>query len=130
MRRSLFVALTVLWLSALPAAAAVDPSLLAGLKARSIGPAAMSGRIASIESSAANPGIVYVGTATGGVWKSVNGGLTWTPIFDDQPVASIGDVTVAPSDPNVVYAGTGEPNNRQSSSFGAGVYKSTDAGKT
>ncbi|MEA2562087.1 MAG: hypothetical protein QOH06_3591 [Acidobacteriota bacterium] len=130
MRRPLLATLAALWLSALPLAAAVDPSLLAGLKARSIGPAAMSGRIASIESSAANPGIIYVGTATGGVWKSVNGGLTWTPIFDDQPVASIGAVAIDPSNPDAVWVGSGEGNPRNSVSVGNGIYKSLDGGRT
>jgi len=132
MRRSLLVTLAALGLS-LPLGAAVDPSLLAGLKARSIGPAAMSGRIAAIavsESSAANPGIVYVGTATGGVWKSVNGGLTWQPIFDDQPVASIGAVALDPSNPDAVWVGSGEGNPRNSVSVGNGIYKSLDGGRT
>jgi photosystem II stability/assembly factor-like uncharacterized protein len=129
MRRSLLVTLAAISLPVLPLAA-VDPSLLAGLKARSIGPAAMSGRIASIESSAANPGIVYVGTATGGVWKSVNGGLTWQPIFDDQPVASIGAVALDPSNPDAVWVGSGEGNPRNSVSVGNGIYKSLDGGRT
>ena len=97
---------------------------------RSIGPANMGGRIDDIAVVESNPSTYYVGFATGGLWKTVNNGTTWTSLFDEQPVHSIGDVTVAPSDPNVVYVGTGEPNNRQSSSFGAGVYKSIDAGKT
>ncbi|MFL6294045.1 MAG: VPS10 domain-containing protein [Thermoanaerobaculia bacterium] len=128
MRRSLPVVLVALCLSAMPAAAAVDPSLLAGLKARSIGPAAMSGRIAAIDAS--NSGTIYVGTATGGVWKSVNGGLTWTPIFDDQPVASIGAVAMDPSNPDAVWVGTGEGNPRNSVSVGNGIYKSLDGGQT
>jgi photosystem II stability/assembly factor-like uncharacterized protein len=128
MRRSLVAVLAAVGL-AMPAAA-VDPSLLAGLKARSIGPAAMSGRIASIEASPANPGIVYVGTATGGVWKSVTGGLTWQPIFDDQPVASIGAVALDPSNPDAVWVGSGEGNPRNSVSVGNGIYKSLDGGRT
>jgi photosystem II stability/assembly factor-like uncharacterized protein len=118
-----------------PAAAAepvhkTDDPILRNFTWRSIGPANMGGRIDDIAVVESNPSIYYVAFATGGLWKTVNNGTTWTPIFDDKPVASIGDVTVAPSDPNVIYVGTGEPNNRQSSSFGAGVYKSTDAGKT
>jgi photosystem II stability/assembly factor-like uncharacterized protein/HPt (histidine-containing phosphotransfer) domain-containing protein len=127
MRRSLLIALA---LTAGPALAGVDPDLLAGLKARSIGPAAMSGRIASIESSAVNPDVVWVGAATGGLWKSVNRGLTWEPVFDDQPVASIGSVAVDPSNPDVVWVGTGEGNPRNSVSVGNGVYKSLDGGRT
>jgi photosystem II stability/assembly factor-like uncharacterized protein len=107
-----------------------DDPILRNFTWRSIGPANMGGRIDDIAVVESNPSTYYVAFAVGGLWKTVNNGTTWTPIFDDQPVASIGDVTVAPSDPNVVYVGTGEPNNRQSSSFGAGVYKSVDAGKT
>jgi hypothetical protein len=87
----LFVFLTC---SILSLQAQVDPALLAGMKARSIGPAGMSGRIASIEAVEANPDIIYVGTATGGVWKSENAGLTWTPIFDEQPVHATGAVAI------------------------------------
>ncbi len=97
---------------------------------RSIGPATMGGRIDDISVVEKNPSIIYLGYATGGVWKTENNGITWTPIFDSQPVTSIGDVEVSQANPNIVYVGTGEPNNRQSSSFGAGVYKSTDAGKS
>jgi photosystem II stability/assembly factor-like uncharacterized protein len=122
--------LLILALPSVPAAAAVDPSLLAGLEARSIGPAAMSGRIAAIESSSAHPEIVYVGAATGGVWKTTDGGTTWNPIFDDQPVASIGAIALDPQNPDVVWVGTGEGNPRNSVSVGNGVYKSLDGGHT
>ncbi|MCW3097533.1 MAG: glycosyl hydrolase, repeat, partial [Chthonomonadaceae bacterium] len=104
--------------------------LLKSLSWRNIGPAIMGGRIDDFAVVENNPSIVYVGTAAGGVFKSVNRGTTWESVFDNQTVSSIGDVTVAPSDPNVVWVGTGEANNRQSSSWGDGVYKSTDAGKT
>ena len=97
---------------------------------RSIGPAVMGGRLDDIAAVESDPSTMYIGFATGGVWKTTNNGTTWTPIFDRHEVSSIGDIEIAPSDPNVVYVGTGEPNNRQSSSFGAGVFKSTDAGKT
>ncbi len=97
---------------------------------RGIGPASMGGRIDDLAVVESNPYIIYVGFATGGVWKSTNNGTTFQPIFDTYSTASIGDVTVAQSDPNIVWVGTGEPNNRQSSSFGDGIYKSTDAGKT
>jgi photosystem II stability/assembly factor-like uncharacterized protein len=107
-----------------------DDPLLKPFLWRSIGPANMGGRIDDIAVVESNPSIIYVGFATGGLWKSTNNGTTWTPIFDQYPVASIGDIAIAPSNPDILYVGTGEPNNRQSSSFGAGVYKSTDAGKT
>jgi len=97
---------------------------------RSIGPTAMGGRLDDIAVDENNPSVFYLGYATGGVWKTENNGTTWTPIFDEQPVTSIGDIAISRSNPQIVYVGTGEPNNRQSSSFGAGVYKSTDGGKT
>ena len=106
-----------------------DP-LLKRFTWRSIGPAVMGGRIDDIAVDESNPSVMYVGYATGGIWKTVNNGTTWTPIFDEYPVASIGDIELAPSNPSIIYVGTGEPNNRQSSSFGAGIYKSTDAGRT
>ena len=99
------------------------------LRFRVVGPAAPSGRIDDFAVFEKNPAIFYVGSATGGVWKTVNQGTTFTPVFDGQSVSSIGDVTIAPNDPNVVWVGTGESNNRQSSSWGDGVYKSTDGGK-
>ena len=112
------------------AASQMDPSLLAGLKARSIGPATMSGRVAAVDVADSNPDVVYVGTAAGGVWKSVNGGLTWTPVFDDQPVASIGDVRIFQPNPDVVWVGSGEGNVRNSVSVGNGVYRTLDGGRT
>ncbi|UCC41197.1 MAG: hypothetical protein JSV96_07170 [Candidatus Aminicenantes bacterium] len=105
-------------------------AVLDGLKWRCIGPANMGGRIDDFAVVESSPHIIYAGTASGGVWKTTNNGVTWEPIFDDQPTSTIGDVTVSPSDPDIVWVGTGEPNNRQSSSWGNGVYKSTDGGKT
>ena len=96
---------------------------------RSIGPANMGGRIDDIAVDENDPSTFYIGMATGGIWKTTNNGTTWSPIFDRYPVASVGDIALAPSDPKILYVGTGEPNNRQSSSFGAGVYKSTDGGE-
>ncbi|HZF09896.1 MAG TPA: hypothetical protein VFE33_13990 [Thermoanaerobaculia bacterium] len=110
--------------------AALDPDLLSGLRARSIGPAGMSGRVTSIASSAVDSNVLYVGAASGGVWKSVNGGLNWQPVFDDQPVASIGAIAVFRTNPDVVWVGTGESNTRNSVSVGNGVYRSQDGGKT
>ena len=106
-----------------------DDPILKPFVWRSIGPANMGGRIDDIAVVEGNPSIIYMGFATGGLWKSTNNGTTWTSLFDSYPVSSIGDIAIAPSNPDIIYVGTGEPNNRQSSSFGAGVYKSTDAGK-
>ena len=97
---------------------------------RSIGPASMSGRISDLAVFEANPAIFYVATAHGGVWKTTNNGTTFEAQFQDQGLMSIGDVTVSQSNPDLVWVGTGESNNRQSTSWGDGVYKSTDGGKT
>ncbi len=113
-----------------PATNQSDDPLLKTFKWRSIGPASMGGRIDDFAVVEGNPSTFYIGFATGGIFKTVNNGTTFTPIFDTYPTSSIGDIAVAPSDPNIIYVGTGEPNNRQSSSFGDGIYKSTDAGKT
>ena len=96
---------------------------------REVGPANPGGRIIDVEGVETAPHILYIGTATGGVWKTVNAGITWEPLFDDQPIASIGDIGLSRSDPNVLYVGTGEANNRNSSPWGAGVFKSTDGGE-
>ncbi|HKA00323.1 MAG TPA: hypothetical protein VKE70_27620 [Candidatus Solibacter sp.] len=105
-------------------------SLLRSLKFRSIGPAVMGGRVDDFAVVENDPRIFYVGTAAGGVLKTTNGGTTWEPVFDEVGAPSIGDVTLAPSNPAILYVGTGEANNRQSSSWGHGVYKSMDGGKT
>jgi len=110
--------------------AKTDPDLFSGLRARSIGPANMSGRIGAINAVASNPNIIYVGTATGGLWKSMDGGLTWNPIMDDKPVSSIGAVAINQSNPNIVWVGTGEAAPRNSVGVGRGVYLTIDAGKT
>src|SRR5206468_12153466 len=97
---------------------------------RPIGPASMSGRISDLAVYEPNPAIFYVGTAHGGVWKTTNGGTTFEAQFQDNGLISIGDVTVSQSNPDLVWVGSGESNNRQSTSRGDGVYKSTDGGKT
>jgi photosystem II stability/assembly factor-like uncharacterized protein len=99
------------------------------LKFRSIGPAA-GGRVSRSCGVPGDPLVYYVASASGGVWKSVDGGLTWKPTFDEQTTSSIGSIAVAPSDPNVIYVGSGEANARGNVSPGNGIYKSTDAGKT
>lgn len=90
----------------------------------------MAGRVTDIEAVPGNPKIFYVATATGGIWKTINAGTMFFPVFDKERVISMGDIAIAPSDPNIIYAGTGEEDSRNSISPGGGVYKSTDAGRT
>lgn len=101
---------------------------VAALEFREVGPTIMGGRVADLAVVESDPRVFYVGTATGGVWKTENAGIGFEMVFDHEP--SIGDVTVAPSNPNVVWVGTGEPQNRQSSPWGSGVYRSLDAGRS
>jgi photosystem II stability/assembly factor-like uncharacterized protein len=105
------------------------PEAFKHLEFRSIGPAS-GGRVSRVCGVPGDPLTYYAATAAGGVWKSADGGTTWKPVFDDQPISSMGAVAVAPSDPNVVYAGSGEANIRGNVEPGNGIYKSTDAGKT
>src|SRR5437660_344973 len=129
-RAFLFV---VLALAALPHMAAqqgrIDPTLYSGLRWRLIGPF-RGGRVNGVAGVPGQINAFYFGSVGGGVWKTTNAGRTWFPIFDSQPVASIGAVAVAPSNPNVVYVGTGESDMRSQISYGNGMYKSTDAGAT
>jgi photosystem II stability/assembly factor-like uncharacterized protein len=104
--------------------------VLSPFRFRNIGPASMGGRIDDIEVSESDPNTIFIGYAVGGVWKSVNNGVSFEPVFDEQSSASIGDIAIHPTNPDIVYVGTGEPNNRQSASFGDGIYKTTDGGKT
>lgn len=108
----------------------LDDTFLKNLQFRAIGPAIMGGRIDDLAVVENNPSTFYVGAATGGVWKTTNNGTTFEPIFDGQGSTSIGDIAIASSDPSIIWVGTGEPNNRQSSSWGDGIYRSLDAGKT
>ncbi len=108
----------------------IAESLAEALPLRCIGPAVMGGRVAALAVDSSDPRVFYVGAASGGLWRTTNFGTTFEPVFDDQPVASIGAVALAPSAPSVVWVGTGEPDNRQSSSWGNGVYRSNDGGKT
>ena len=106
-----------------------DP-LLQGFRWRGIGPVGQGARIDDYAVDEKNPSTFYVGFAVSGVWKTVNNGTTFEPIFQTEGVASIGDLALAPSDPNILWVGTGEANNRQTTTFGNGIWKSTDAGKT
>ena len=107
----------------------VDPTLFAGLRWRLVGPF-RGGRTVTATGVPGHPNLFYFGGVGGGVWKSENAGRTWEPIFDSQPIASIGAIAVAPSDPNVIYVGSGEADMRSDISYGNGMYKSIDAGKT
>jgi photosystem II stability/assembly factor-like uncharacterized protein len=107
----------------------VNPALFQELKWRLVGPF-RAGRSLTALGVPGNPSLYYFGSVGGGVWKSTNAGATWDPVFDGQPIASIGAMAVAPSDPNVLYVGTGEADMREDITYGNGVYKSTDAGKT
>ncbi|MBW8874872.1 MAG: glycosyl hydrolase [Acidobacteria bacterium] len=145
--RFLFVPLLAALLAAAPALAAkpapakkepptdtkptglTDLPELKAIKYRLLGPA-WGGRVARVTGVPGDPGVYYAATASGGVWKSVDGGASFSPVFDDQPVSSMGSVAVAASDPNVVYAGSGEANIRGNVGAGNGIYKSVDAGKT
>jgi photosystem II stability/assembly factor-like uncharacterized protein len=112
--------------------ASIDSATISGLGIRNIGSATMSGRIAAVAGRANPDGKVtlYVGAASGGVWRSLNGGTTFQPVFDRQPVQSIGAIALDPSRPGVVWVGTGEAWTRNSTSIGNGIYKSTDEGNT
>jgi len=127
--RWISLAFSLLMTTAVAQAAADDSSKFGDLKFRLVGPAA-GGRVDRAVGVPDDPLTYYAATAQSGVWKSVDGGFHWQPIFDDQPVASIGSVAVAPSDANVVYVGSGEANIRGNVIAGQGIFRSTDAGKT
>jgi len=132
MRRKLAVlALVLLAPAALPAQRVrTDSTFLDAFSWRPVGPANMSGRISDIEANPLNPKVIYVAAATGGIWKTVNAGTTWMPVFDRYPCHSVSELAIAPSDTSIIYAGTGEEDSRNSLSPGCGVFKSTDAGRT
>ena len=103
---------------------------LKNLKPRNIGPSSMSGRITAIDAVVKDPDTWYVGSASGGVWKTTNAGANWTAVFDAQPTLNIGSIAIQQSNPSVVWVGTGEGNPRNSLNIGEGIYKTMDAGKT
>ena len=109
---------------------AVTESDLAAFQPRHVGPGVTGGRIHDVEALPYDPSTLYVATASGGLWKSVNRGITWTNLWEHMPVSTFGDLAIARSYPNILYAGTGEQQNRQSTSWGNGVYRSDDAGAT
>ncbi|MCG8373899.1 MAG: hypothetical protein MI700_10215 [Balneolales bacterium] len=116
--------------STLITAQQLDMELLKGIEPRNIGPAGMSGRITAIDVVESNPDIMYVGSASGGIWKSESGGIKWEPIFDDYSAASIGAIDIHQKSPDIIWVGTGEGNPRNSANAGAGVYRSLDGGRT
>jgi photosystem II stability/assembly factor-like uncharacterized protein len=125
-----FAPLLAAAVAAAPLAAQSPAQLFQSVRLREIGPTAQGGRYVEFAVNEADPRMFYAATATGGLWKTVNNGISFTSVFDDQPVAAIGAVALAPSDPNVVYVGTGEANNSRSTYNGNGMYKSTDGGAT
>ena len=125
----IFVLLASLLTASYAGAQQLDPSLYSGLRWRMLGPF-RAGRVNAVSGVAGQPDTFYFGSVGGGVWKSLNSGRTWSPIFDSINVASVGAIGVAPSNPDLIYVGTGEADMRDSIAFGNGVYKSTDAGKT
>ena len=104
--------------------------LIKNMTPRNIGPGGMSGRVTAIDVVISNPDIIYAGTASGGLWKSISGGITWDPIFDNEVTSSIGAVAIQQSNPDVIWVGTGEGNPRNSLNGGYGIFKSLDGGKT
>lgn len=105
-------------------------TLVKNVRFRNIAPAGTGGRIVDIESSASKPALILAAASAGGLWRSTNGGVTWAPTFETYGTVSIGDVAIAPSDPDIVWLGTGEHNNQRSAHWGDGVYKSVDGGAT
>jgi photosystem II stability/assembly factor-like uncharacterized protein len=128
-RRILLTALVII-ISASLAGQKTDMSLFSGIRPRNIGPGGMSGRVTAFAVDPRNENVFYVGTASGGLWKSVNAGTTFTPLFDNEAVASIGALAVDPVRPDIIWAGTGEGNPRNSVTGGYGIYRSMDGGKS
>lgn len=122
--------LTLALLGSLLASAQVKLEQFKNMKPRNIGPAGMSGRVTAIDALYTNPDVIFVGAASGGVWKTDNGGANWAPIFDDQPLLNIGALKVQQSNPAVIWVGTGEGNPRNSLNLGEGLYKTLDGGKS
>src|SRR5580700_3804957 len=123
------MALFVLLLPGSAVAQSVPPQLVSGLKWRMIGPF-RGGRVVAVAGVPGDNTTFYFGSVNGGIWKTIDAGVVWTPIFDGQPVGSIGALAVAHSDPKVIYAGTGESDIREDLSSGNGIYKSVDGGAT
>jgi len=134
MRRHLLAGLALALIATVPLPARQSEPLrstdLAGLRLRNIGPATMSGRVVDMDVVESDPYVMYVASSTGGVFRTRDNGITWEPIFEREAVHSVGDIALFQPNPNIIWIGTGERANRQSVSWGDGIYKSTDAGKT
>src|SRR5260370_9003644 len=120
---------TALCVNAQQNAPQMDPKTYGGMKWRLIGPF-RGGRVLAVSGVSSQPNTYYFGAVAGGVWKTTDGGVSWDPLFDKQTTSSIGSIAVSDSDPNVIYVGTGEACIRGNISFGDGVYRSNDGGKT
>jgi len=129
-KRISLICLSILLSAPLMFGQKVDMDLFKNMKARSIGPAAMSGRITAIDVVESNPDVIFAGAASGGLWRSTGGGLDWEPLFDDEAVLGIGAIDIHQPNPDIIWVGTGEGNPRNSVSSGYGVYKSIDGGDT
>ena len=130
MRKIPFIGLFVACLLSVAIAQKPKLSQFKNWTPRNIGPSSTSGRITTIDAVISNPNIIYVGSASGGVWKTTSGGMNWTPVFDEQPTQNIGAIAIQQSNPSIIWVGTGEGNPRNSINLGEGIYKSLDAGKT
>jgi photosystem II stability/assembly factor-like uncharacterized protein len=128
--KKIYILILATFLSFTVSGQKVDMDLFKSMKTRNVGPAGMSGRITAIDAVDSDPTTIYAGSASGGLWKSTSGGITWKPIFDDQSVHSIGAISIYQKNPDIIWVGTGEGNPRNSLTMGGGVYRSLDAGKT
>src|SRR5256885_5616831 len=121
---------TALLIGASASAQTLDSSTIAGFKWRTVGPANFQGRLSDVVGIPGPSKTLFVAAAGGGIWKSTNNGVTWRPVFDDKSIIAMGMLAIAPADTTGVWAGTGEPNSRNTIEPGAGMYKSTDGGMT
>src|SRR6266567_5936171 len=130
MRRSRFLLSATMLVSIAMSASgqALDSSLVAGFRWRTVGPANFMGRVSDVVGIPGPSKTLFVASAGGGIWKSTNNGVSWRPVFDDKDIVSFGMLAVATTDTNIVWAGSGEPNSRNTIEPGAGLYKSTDGG--
>src|SRR3954470_2797480 len=127
---SLTAGTALLVVARVTSAQTLDSSTVAGFKWRTVGPANFMGRLSDVVGIPSPSKTMFVAAAGGGIWKTTNNGVTWRPVFDDKSVVAMGMLAIAPSDTNIVWAGTGEPNIRNTIEPGAGVFKSTDGGLT